>query len=64
MVRDLVIDVDDPRRGDIRGLLETGTTAGFAAARALYHGAGFEPCQPFGGYPPSSENYFMTVTLR
>jgi putative acetyltransferase len=43
--------------------LETGTTANFAAARALYHRAGFEPCQPFGGYPPSSENYFMTLEL-
>jgi putative acetyltransferase len=30
--------------------LETGTTAAFAAARALYRSAGFVSCGPFGGY--------------
>jgi putative acetyltransferase len=43
--------------------LETGTTAAFAPARALYSGAGFVPCGPFGGYQPSADNLFMTLAL-
>lgn len=43
--------------------LETGTTAAYAPARALYHGAGFVPCRPFGGYQPSQHNFFMTLEL-
>jgi putative acetyltransferase len=43
--------------------LETGTTAGFAPARALYEAAGFVPCGPFADYQPSHHNLFMTVDL-
>ena len=43
--------------------LETGTTAAFAPARALYSSAGFVPCGPFGGYQPSADNFFMTLAL-
>lgn len=43
--------------------LETGTTAAFAPARALYYSAGFASCGPFGGYQPSEDNLFMTVEL-
>jgi putative acetyltransferase len=43
--------------------LETGTTAAYAPARALYEGAGFVPCGPFGGYLPSEHNFFMTLEL-
>jgi hypothetical protein len=42
---------------------ETGTTAAFAAARALYQSAGFVSCGPFGGYQPSEDNFFMTLEL-
>ena len=43
--------------------LETGTTAAFAPARALYSSAGFVPCGPFGGYQLSADNCFMTLAL-
>jgi putative acetyltransferase len=43
--------------------LETGTTAAFAPARALYTSAGFTPCAPFAGYRPSNDNCFMTLEL-
>jgi putative acetyltransferase len=43
--------------------LETGTTPGFAPARALYRSAGFVPCDPFGDYQPSQDNFFMTIRL-
>lgn len=48
-------------RGYQRVSLETGTGPEFAAARALYERAGFVPCEPFGGYRPSPDNYFMTL---
>jgi putative acetyltransferase len=44
--------------------LETGTAAGFAPARALYHSLGFVPCAPFADYTPSEDNLFMTLKLR
>jgi len=50
-------------RGYERVSLETGTPDVFAAARALYERAGFLPCQPFGGYQPSPDNYFMSLAL-
>jgi putative acetyltransferase len=50
-------------RGFRRVSLETGTTVGFAAARALYQSAGFVSCGPFGGYQPSEDNLFMTLEL-
>jgi putative acetyltransferase len=43
--------------------LETGTTAAFAPARALYASAGFRPCGPFADYTPSDDNTFMTLCL-
>ena len=43
--------------------LETGSMAAFAPARALYAGAGFEPCGPFGDYRPSANSVFMTLSL-
>jgi putative acetyltransferase len=50
-------------RGFRRVSLETGATAAFAPARALYHSAGFVSCGPFGGYQPSEDNLFMTLEL-
>jgi putative acetyltransferase len=43
--------------------LETGTTPGFAAARALYESAGFAPTGPFGGYPQTEDNTFYSLAL-
>jgi putative acetyltransferase len=43
--------------------LETGTTPGFAAARALYESAGFTPTGPFGGYPQTDDNTFYRLTF-
>jgi putative acetyltransferase len=43
--------------------LETGTTPAYAPARALYRGAGFVPCGPFGSYQPTGDNFFMTLAL-
>jgi len=51
------------RRGAKRVSLETGTSAGFAPARALYEGAGFEECAPFADYPYSDDNVCMTMFL-
>lgn len=50
-------------RGFHRVSLETGTTAAFAPARALYESAGFMPCGPFADYRPSEHNFFMTKGL-
>ena len=50
-------------RGYRRVSLETGTTPGFAAARALYESAGFIPTGPFGGYPQTEDNTFYVLTL-
>jgi putative acetyltransferase len=50
-------------RGLSRVSLETGTTAAFAPARALYESAGFVRCGPFAGYQPSDDNLFMTLEL-
>jgi len=50
-------------RGYDRVSLETGTTAGFAAARAMYARAGFEPCVPFGKYGVSPYSLCMTTAL-
>jgi putative acetyltransferase len=48
-------------RGYRRVLLETGTTPGFAAARALYAGAGFVPAEPFGDYQRTEDNTFYQL---
>jgi putative acetyltransferase len=50
-------------RGLRRIYLETGTTPGFAAARALYTREGFTPCGRFGDYPVTGDNTFMTLAL-
>jgi putative acetyltransferase len=50
-------------RGSTRVSLETGTTAAFAPAQALYASIGFETCAPFADYAPSSSNLFMTLEL-
>jgi putative acetyltransferase len=43
--------------------LETGSMAAFAPARAMYAGAGFQPCGPFGGYRESPNSTYMTRRL-
>jgi putative acetyltransferase len=50
-------------RGYQQVFLETGTTPGFAAARALYESAGFTPTGPFGGYPQTEDNTFYRCAL-
>ena len=50
-------------RGYQRVSLETGTTPGFAAARALYESVGFTPAGPFGGYPETGDNMFYSLAL-
>ena len=50
-------------RGHARLSLETGTTASFAPANALYERFGFTDTAAFGGYPPSEHNRFMTLAL-
>lgn len=50
-------------QGFRRVSLETGTTAAFAPARALYRSAGFIPCGPFASYQPTDDNFFMTLEL-
>jgi putative acetyltransferase len=49
--------------GYARVYLETGSTADFAAARALYERCGFTPCPPYGHYAASPYNTFMTIGL-
>lgn len=49
--------------GMTRLSLETGTSAYFTAAAALYLTHGFVPCAPFGGYAASPENRFLTLAL-
>ena len=50
-------------RGYQRVSLETGTTPGFAAARALYSSSGFVPAEPFADYARTEDNTFYTLTL-
>jgi putative acetyltransferase len=50
-------------RGCRRVSLETGTMEAFAPARALYSSVGFVPCEPFGEYERTKDNYFMTLVL-
>lgn len=50
-------------RGYIRVSLETGSQPAFAPARALYEGAGFEPCEAFADYRSSDASTFMTLAL-
>jgi len=51
------------RRGYRRVSLETGTMDAFAPARALYEGAGFTPCPPFGDYRQSPYSVYLTISI-
>jgi putative acetyltransferase len=54
----------EARRRDYRRVsLETGTMAAFAPARALYEGAGFTVCPPFGAYRQGPHNVYLTIAL-
>jgi putative acetyltransferase len=57
--------VEAARANGLRRLsLETGTSDDYAAARALYHRAGFVDCPAFADYPPDSpHNLYMTLEL-
>ena len=50
-------------RGFQRVSLETGTTPGFTAARAMYASRGFVPAEPFGDYVRTEDNTFYTLSL-
>jgi putative acetyltransferase len=50
-------------RGVRRVSLETGAAEAFAPARTLYASFGFVPCGPFGDYPPTRNNTFMTRVI-
>ena len=56
--------VDEARAaGMTRVSLETGTSAYFQPAVAMYLAEGFTPCGPFGDYAASTENRFLTLAL-
>ncbi|MFA5883599.1 MAG: hypothetical protein WDA60_07100 [Acidimicrobiia bacterium] len=57
----LRIEAGDPRREDVRALLEH--HLGFAPARALYAGMGFAARAPFGDYRPSPNRVCMTLPI-
>lgn len=50
--------------GITRLSLETGTQPEFAAARALYLGAGFTACGPFADYAADPDSAFLTRDIR
>ena len=52
------------QRGYQRLSLETVSTAGFAAAHALYLDAGFVPAGPFGDYRLDPFSRFLTLQLN
>ena len=51
------------QRGYARLSLETGSTAGFDAAIAMYRRFGFEECGPFADYLEDPFSRFMTMDL-
>ena len=51
-------------RGYTQLYLETGTTAGFAPARALYARHGFIACGPFSDYAEDPYSVFMCLVLH
>lgn len=56
--------LDEARAMDLaRVSLETGTSAYFAGAVAMYLREGFVDCPPFGDYAASAENRFLTRQL-
>jgi putative acetyltransferase len=50
-------------RGYRRVSLETGTTPGFTAARAMYVSRGFVPAEPFADYFRTGDNTFYMLSL-
>ena len=50
-------------RGYRRVSLETGTGDAFTTAQALYLGAGFSRCEPFGDYSANPYSLCMTLVL-
>lgn len=54
---------DATARGWSRLNLETGTSALFVPAHALYHRFGFVDCGPYADYTESPHNRFMTLAL-
>ncbi|TDL45011.1 GNAT family N-acetyltransferase [Microbacterium oleivorans] len=54
---------DARAQGVTRVWLETGSDAGFLAARTLYASEGFTECEPFGSYRPDPASTFMTRPL-
>lgn len=57
--------LDEARARSYRRVsLETGTMAGFAAARALYVRFGFKVCAPFAEYREDPNSVCMTLDLR
>lgn len=60
-------DLDDPRVAalldDHLAEMEPGVAPVVDAARALYTGAGFTPCAPFGAYTPDRHSMFLTRLL-
>ena len=52
------------RRAYTQVSLETGSMAGFEAARTLYARHGFEPCGPFADYTDDPNSVFMTRAVQ
>ncbi|MBL3570819.1 hypothetical protein BV509_09935 [Rhodovulum sulfidophilum] len=57
------IQTEARARGYLSLWLETGATAPFAAARALYERQGFHPCGPFGAYRLDPHSAYYTKSL-
>jgi putative acetyltransferase len=56
--------LDEARHRSYRRVsLETGSMAGFAAARALYARFGFQECPPFASYREDPHSVFLTLEL-
>jgi putative acetyltransferase len=56
--------LDEARAADfVRVSLETGSSAFFGPAHALYRRHGFAECEPFGDYRPDPLSTFMTRPL-
>ncbi len=51
------------KRGYVRLSLETGSSAAFMPACALYEAFGFTYCQPFGDYKADPFSRFMTLAI-
>jgi putative acetyltransferase len=52
------------QRKYLRVSLETGTMDAYAAARAMYAGAGFVQCEPFGAYTDNPYSTCMSMSLE